>query len=167
MSYISSLKNSDGIAAMAVDGEPQSLQQRMLHSLGKSSPNPVSAADSADPTAETKPAQDPDGADAESFPLVVSTLAEYLGNHPDASNNAVDQEITQLFKQFYPDHSIELKDKQLVLGYTKGLMQDQQQPASATKVLDHLATCYFEVSQFIAQWGDELFKKPDDEDSQW
>ena len=136
----------------------------MMQSLAKSDIKPATDPNSEAPTSDTKPATDPDAA-----PLfaLVSELANYIQRNPGLTPNAVDQEMTRLLKQGFPDYSIELSNKYLVVGQTKQLLDAMGAPASSTKVLMNLDNCYFEVGQFITQWGDEISKKPDDEDNQW
>lgn len=126
----------------------------------------IQASQSGQPAAEVGDAAQPGAGNDAAFFQVVSALVDYLGQHPSASSQELDQQLETAFHTQEPDQPLLVSDKLRVVGYALKQLQDQGQ-ASGQASLRKLQVNYLMVGQFVSTWSDQIFKKPDDEENQW
>jgi hypothetical protein len=102
--------------------------------------------------------EDSSPADADFYRRTGMDLADFVQTHPDASYADLDQEIDRLAEKDDPERHLSINQKQRIAGYAR---------QSAEGSLDALRVSYVAQNQFLLDWSDSLFKKPDDEENQW
>jgi hypothetical protein len=104
------------------------------------------------------PADGPATGQADYFQQIGQQLADFLRAHPAASNSELDQEITRLSQESQPARTLSLNQRQLIAGYAS---------ESTDGALDGLRVGYVAQNQFLLDWSNDIFKKPDDDENQW
>jgi hypothetical protein len=135
---VNPLQQSQGLGLSAsAEGEVSPLQQSMQRAM---------------------PADSAVSGQTDYFQQLARQLADFWQTHPAVTNSQLDQEITRLSQESQPPRTLTLNQRQLIAGYAN---------ASSDGALNGLRVGYVAQNQFLLDWSNDIFKKPDDEENQW